>query len=80
MSRRRHRGERRPALFGFDAGTPTDAPEEVADNPLRHPCTTCGSGIGERCTRPGRGGRKQMHHHFHDARTNRQSTEETTDA
>jgi hypothetical protein len=81
VSRRpRHRGERLPALFGFaEGGTPTEQPEEVGDNPLRRPCKTaeggCGALVGERCTRPGRGGRKPMYHHFHDARLNPQPQE-----
>lgn len=74
--RAKHRGERLPALFGFDDGTPTEQPEEVGDNPLRRPCRTCGAGVAERCTRPARGGPKPMQHHFHEARLT--TTEETS--
>jgi hypothetical protein len=78
MTRRKYRGQRLAGLFTFDqTGTPTTEPEDVGDNPLRRRCITCGSGIGERCTRPGRGGRKPMYQHFHEARQTTTSTEET---
>lgn len=82
--RAKHRGERLPALFGFDDGTPTEQPEEVGDNPLRRPCPTasggCGALIGERCTRPSRGGRKPLRGHFHQARLKTTPTKENNDA
>jgi hypothetical protein len=69
--RAKHRGERIPGLFGFDAGQPTDEPEPVEDNPLRRDCPTknggCGSLRGDRCTRPARGGRRPIQG-FHTAR------------
>lgn len=78
MSRRRkHRGERRPALFGFDAGAPTDMPEEVPDNPLARPCGWCGAQPGERCTvRLGHGRRVPLTEHdpYHPARKSPQET------
>lgn len=77
--RAKYRGERLPALFGFDGGAPTEQPEEVGDNPLRRECPTadggCGALVAERCTRVGRGGRKPIQG-FHQARLT--TTEETT--
>lgn len=72
MSRRaRHRGERLPALFGFDDGKPTEEPEIVPDNPMRRHCRRdlggCGALPGDRCTRGGRGGRVELHG-YHDTR------------
>lgn len=76
--RAKHRGERLPALFGFDAGAPTEEPETVPDNPLRRYCDParggCGSHRGDRCTRPGRGGRQPIQG-YHEARKSPQETD-----
>jgi len=77
--RAKHRGERLPALFGFDAGAPTEEPEEVGDNPLRRVCEACGALVAERCTRGGRGGRKPIQG-FHEARLKTAPSKETSDA
>lgn len=75
--RAKRRGERAPALFGFAEGRPTDEPEPVPDNPLRRHCSRelggCGSRPGDRCTRPGRGGRVEIQG-YHEARTNPEGT------
>ncbi|WP_425388272.1 zinc finger domain-containing protein [Amycolatopsis taiwanensis] len=43
----------------------------MADNPLLRPCPACGAAPRQRCTSPSRrpGGRRDLDHHFHDART-----------
>lgn len=77
MSRRaRHRGERLPALFGFDHGTPTDQLDEVPDNPRTRPCSWCHAEPGEPCTRSGRRGRIALAG-YHDARAQPATTKET---
>lgn len=77
MTRRpQHRGERLPALFGFEAGDPNDAVEEVTDNPRRRPCPTCHARVAEPCTRGVRGGHIPIQG-YHDAR-NPTTTKEAT--
>jgi hypothetical protein len=67
--RQRHAGYGRVGLFEFDPTDP-DAIRDVPDNPLTRRCPKppgCGAPIGQRCTRPARGGRKDLAG-YHDAR------------
>lgn len=60
--RRKHRGERPPALLGFDHGQLTAEPD-TADNPLTRPCPHCHASPGNPCIRLGRlGGRMTGYH------------------
>lgn len=69
MNRRKRRAYGRSGLFEF---TLTGDVGEVPDNPLTRSCPKplgCGSAAGQRCTRPGRGGRIELKG-YHPARQN----------
>lgn len=69
MPRHRRRPGTRDGLFWNHPDDP-DAPGEVRDNPLARPCRSCGARPLERCTRPGRGGRRvAILSGYHDTRT-----------
>ena len=71
MSRRKQRaGYGRQGLFEVIPDDPSGAIREVPDNPLTRECPKprgCGAPAGQRCTRPARGGRKDLVG-YHDAR------------
>jgi hypothetical protein len=79
MTRRKQRaGYGRNGLFEFVPNAPGAIREVPDDNPLTRPCPSppgCGAPAGQRCTRPGRGGRRDLKG-YHDAR--KTNTEETT--
>lgn len=71
--RRRHRGERRAALFTWHDAVIT-VPDQVFDNPLARTCQHCHASIGNPCTRPGPRGTRIRTSGYHDSRTTPQET------
>jgi hypothetical protein len=64
MTRRKQRSYGRRGLFEFAIDGDV---AEVPDNPLLRRCPSCNAPIGQRCTRPARGGRRDLSG-YHDAR------------
>lgn len=64
---RRARGPAPPALFTWGPHASDIQPDQPRDNPRARPCPRCQATTGERCTRPGRGGRVPIDG-YHDSR------------
>lgn len=80
----RRRGKPRTGGDGLWKWTPSGVERaEITNNPLRRPCLLedggCGAAVAQPCTRPGRGGRVPIST-YHEARTNPEPEETSTDA